>query len=167
VPAALFGAAAAGYTAFLFGQAEGRDFWQSPLLLPILLVQALFAGAAVLGLFAWLLNSGRTLMTFFSMVLLAAIAVHLLLVLLEVFGAHSNSHVAAAAHYIRSGGLSGIFWGVFLTLGSLVPLVLLCLTLLVPIAQPALLGIAGLCALAGLFAYEHCFVVAGQIVPLS
>ncbi len=27
------GAAAAGYTAYLFGQAEGRDFWQSPLLL--------------------------------------------------------------------------------------------------------------------------------------
>ncbi|MDQ6643602.1 MAG: polysulfide reductase NrfD, partial [Chloroflexota bacterium] len=46
IPGALFGAAAAGYTAFLFGQAEGRDFWQSPLLLPILLVQATFSGAA-------------------------------------------------------------------------------------------------------------------------
>jgi Fe-S-cluster-containing dehydrogenase component/formate-dependent nitrite reductase membrane component NrfD len=167
IPAALFGAAAAGYTAFLFGQAEGRDFWQSPLLLPILLVQALFAGAAVLGLFAWLLNSGSTMTTFLTIVLLAAIAAHLLLVLLEVFGAHSNSHVATAAHFMRSGGLSTIFWGIFLTLGSLVPLVLLCIALLVPIAQPALLGIAGLCALAGLFAYEHCFVVAGQVVPLS
>ncbi|GAC1467480.1 MAG: polysulfide reductase NrfD [Ktedonobacteraceae bacterium] len=167
IPVALFGAAAAGYTAFLFGQAEGRDFWQSPLLLPILLVQATFAGAAVLGLFSWILNAGSTLTTFFSIVLLVAVAAHLLLVLLEVFGAHSNSHVAAAAHFIRSGGLSSIFWGVFLTLGSLVPLVLLSIALLVPVAQPALLGIAGLLALAGLFAYEHCFVVAGQIVPLS
>ncbi len=167
IPAALFGAAAAGYTAFLFGQAEGRDFWQSPLLLPMLLVQALFAGAAVLGLFAWILTSGSTMTTFLSIVLLAAIAVHFLLVLLEVFGAHSNSHVAAAAYYMRSGGLSSIFWGAFLTLGSLVPLALLCLALLVPVAQPTLLGIASLCALAGLFAYEHCFVVAGQIVPLS
>ena len=39
-------AAAAGYSAFLFGQAEGRDFWQSPLLLPHLLVAALAAGFA-------------------------------------------------------------------------------------------------------------------------
>src|SRR5205823_1478058 len=40
LPALLLGAATAGYSAFLFGQAEGRDFWQSPLLLPHLLVAA-------------------------------------------------------------------------------------------------------------------------------
>src|SRR5262249_59350151 len=34
LPAVLLAAAAAGYSAFLFGQAEGRDFWQSPLVLP-------------------------------------------------------------------------------------------------------------------------------------
>ena len=56
IPAMLFGAAGAGYTAFLFGQAEGRDFWQSPLLLPILLVQAVIAGAAALGVLSWPLN---------------------------------------------------------------------------------------------------------------
>ena len=37
----------AGYTAFLFGQCEGRDFWQTPLLLPTLLAQAGAAGAGV------------------------------------------------------------------------------------------------------------------------
>jgi hypothetical protein len=37
----------------------------------------------------------------------------------------------------------------------------------VPSAQAALLGLAGIFVLAGLFAYEHCFVVAGQSVPLS
>ncbi|HEY8476505.1 MAG TPA: 4Fe-4S dicluster domain-containing protein, partial [Chloroflexota bacterium] len=40
--------AAAGYSAFLFGQAEGRDFWQSPLLLWHLLAAAAAAGAAAL-----------------------------------------------------------------------------------------------------------------------
>ena len=34
------------YTAFLFGQAEGRDLWQSPLLPVHLVVQAVMAGAA-------------------------------------------------------------------------------------------------------------------------
>ena len=48
MPAILLALAAAGYSAFLFGQAEGRDFWQSPLVLPHLVVASLVAGSAVL-----------------------------------------------------------------------------------------------------------------------
>src|SRR6185312_7861317 len=48
VPVIFLAGATAGYSAFLFGQAEGRDFWQSPLLLPHLLVAALAAGSAAL-----------------------------------------------------------------------------------------------------------------------
>ena len=44
VPTILLALATAGYSAFLFGQAEGRDFWQSPLVLPHLIVAALVAG---------------------------------------------------------------------------------------------------------------------------
>ena len=38
---------AAVYTAFLFAQAKGRDFWQNPLLSVHLLAHALLAGSAV------------------------------------------------------------------------------------------------------------------------
>lgn len=165
VPALLLGAAAAGYTAFLFGQAEGRDFWQSPLLLPILLVQAVLAGASALGIFAWV--AGGVLPPFLTIVLLCAIVAHVILIFVEVFGAHSNSHVAAAAHYITAGPLRAIFRGLFLALGTLLPALLLIIALLLPTAQPVLLVLAGILALVGLFAYEHCFVVAGQSVPLS
>ena len=48
VPAILLALATAGYSAFLFGQAEGRDFWQSPVVLPHLIVAALVAGSAAL-----------------------------------------------------------------------------------------------------------------------
>jgi hypothetical protein len=44
---------------------------------------------------------------------------------------------------------------------------MLFISLFVPDAQPALLAFAGFLALIGIFAYEHCFVTAGQIVPLS
>ena len=167
IPAALLGTAAAGYSAFLFGQAEGRDFWQSPLMLPILVVQAVLAGAAVLGLLSWALNAGFTLTNLLTAVLLGAIVLHVMLVFIEVFGSHSNSHVAAAARYMARGGLRETFWGPFLLIGSVIPLVMLCIALFIPVAEPALLGIAGIVALAGLYAYEHCFVVAGQVVPLS
>ena len=91
----------------------------------------------------------------------------MLLIFIEVFGSHSNSHVAAAARYMTRGGLKDTFWGPFFAVGSLVPIVMLCIALAVPVAEPALLGMAGIVALVGLYAYEHCFVVAGQIVPLS
>jgi formate-dependent nitrite reductase membrane component NrfD len=167
IPATVFGAAAAGYTAFLFGQAEGRDFWQSPLLLPMLLVQAVLAGAVALGLLSWLLDAGSAMNELFAAVLLGALVLHVLLVFIEVFGPHTNSHVAASARYMSKGPLRTLFRGLFLALGSLVPVVLLVIGLLVPVAQSPLLGLAGIIALVGLFTYEHCFVVAGQSVPLS
>jgi len=167
IPAALCGIAAAGYSAFLFGQAEGRDFWQSPLLLPILLAQAVLAGAAALGLLAVVLNPGSAISTFLALVLLIAIALHVALVLWEVLSSHSNSHVAAAVRYMRRGGLHETFWGPFFALGSLLPIAMLSIALLMPVALPVLLALASIAALVGLFAYEHCFVVAGQIVPLS
>jgi Fe-S-cluster-containing dehydrogenase component/formate-dependent nitrite reductase membrane component NrfD len=167
IPAMLFGAAGAGYTAFLFGQAEGRDFWQSPLLLPALLVQAIIAGSSALGLLSWALNAGSAISTLLTVVLLSAVTLHVFLVMVEVFGSHSNSHVATAAHYMSRGGLKDTFWGPFFAIGSLLPIAMLCIALFVPAAQPALLGFAGILALAGLFTYEHCFVVAGQVVPLS
>jgi Fe-S-cluster-containing dehydrogenase component/formate-dependent nitrite reductase membrane component NrfD len=167
IPALLFGALGAGYTAFLFGQAEGRDFWQSPLLLPILLVQAVIAGASALGFLSWPLSIGNSVSTLLTVILLGAIILHLFLIIIEVFGSHSNSHVATAAHYMRSGRFKDLFWGLFFALGSLLPSAMLCIALVAPAAQPALLGFAGMLSLVGIFAYEQCFVTAGQIVPLS
>jgi Fe-S-cluster-containing dehydrogenase component/formate-dependent nitrite reductase membrane component NrfD len=167
IPAALFGIAAAGYSAFLFGQAEGRDFWQNPLLLPILLAQAVLAGAAALGLLALALNPGNVISTFLARILLIAIVLHVTLVLWEIYGLHSNSHVATAARYMRRGGLRKTFWGPFCAVGSLLPIAMLSIALLVPVALPVLLALGSIAALVGLFAYEHCFVAAGQIVPLS
>lgn len=167
LPTGLLAIAAAGYTAFLFGQAEGRDFWQSPLLLPILIVQAALAGSAALGIFAWLPGVGGAVSRFLCLVLLAAIVLHVLFVMVEVYGSHTNSHVAAAARYMSRGGLRRTFWSLFFVIGSLLPLGLLCIALLIPDARIVLLGIAGIFAGVGLFCYEHCFVAAGQIVPLS
>src|SRR5205823_7458967 len=49
-PCAVLAVLAAVYTAFLFAQAKGRDFWQNPLLSVHLLAHALLAGGAL-----WLL----------------------------------------------------------------------------------------------------------------
>ena len=61
------------------------------------------------------------------------------------------------------GRLKDTFWEPFFAVGSLIPIVMLCIALVVPVTEPALLGMSGIVALVGLYAYEHCFVVAGRL----
>jgi Fe-S-cluster-containing dehydrogenase component/formate-dependent nitrite reductase membrane component NrfD len=164
-PTALAGAAAAGYTAFLFGQAEGRDFWQSPLLLPHLLVQAVLAGAGALALLAGPVHAGQGAAHLLAVTLLVALGAQALAFGSELLVPHANHQVAAAGHVITHGALRGIFWGlaVGVGLGGAALAALLALAT----SAPAWLALAGVAALVGLFAYEHCFVVAGQSVAIS
>jgi formate-dependent nitrite reductase membrane component NrfD len=149
---------AAGYSAFLFGQAEGRDFWQSPLLLPHLLVQAGVAGAAVL--LAWTQFTGREVPEGLENWLSGGLAAHLLMIFGELAMPHTNrDSAAAAAHIIGKRG--SLFWGLVIAAGAVLPF--LGITL---IGEPAY-GVASLAALAGLYGYEHLWVEAGQAAPLS
>jgi Fe-S-cluster-containing dehydrogenase component/formate-dependent nitrite reductase membrane component NrfD len=166
-PTALAGAGAACYTAFLFGQAEGRDFWQGPLLLPILFVQALLAGAATLGILALALRSGSEPTHFLTLLLLLSVLLHAGLVMYELYGPHANRHVALAARCIGQGRLRLLFWPVCIAAGTLLPGILLLAGLVWPAGQPVLLALAAVFVLPGLLVYEHCFVTAGQVVPLS
>ena len=135
----LVAAAAAVYTAFLFGQAKGRDLWQSPLLGPHLVVQALAAGAALFAP-AWLLW------------LLPANG---LLIAGEVFGSHASEDARRAAHLIQD---DPRFTSGVLVLGHLLPLALLW-------ASPGLSSVAACLALGGLLVWEHLYVQAPQMIP--
>jgi len=153
---------AAIYTAFLFGQAEGRDLWQSPLLPVHLLVQATATGGAALLVVGAVLPLGDQLSSFARVTFGLALALDLTVTLLGEFGMPHPSEVAArAAHEISRGRYSNLFWGGSVVLGHLVPLALL-------FAQDrALFAIAGLAAIVGLYCYEHAFVMAPQEVPNS
>jgi hypothetical protein len=138
---ALLAAATATYTAMLFGQAKGRDLWQSALLGPHLLVQALVAGAALFAP-AWLL---------------VLLPVNGLLVAGEVWGRHATEDARRAARLIQD---DLRFTTGVLVLGHLLPLSLLW-------GPSALRPSAGALALFGLFIWEHLFVQAPQRVPLA
>jgi Fe-S-cluster-containing dehydrogenase component/formate-dependent nitrite reductase membrane component NrfD len=135
----LAAASTALYTAFLFGQSKGRDLWQSALLGPHLIVQALVAGAALFapGFLLWLLP------------------VNGLLVAGEVFGRHATEDARRAAHLIHS---DPRFTAGVLALGHLVPLALLW-------AAPRASAVAASLALLGLLAWEHLYVQAPQRIP--
>jgi Fe-S-cluster-containing dehydrogenase component len=127
------------YTAFLFGQAKGRDLWQSPLVAPHLLLQALVAGAAMI-VPVWL----RFLLP-----------ANGLLIAAEVWGRHPTEDARRAARLIQS---SALFTTGVLALGHLLPLALLW-ALDEPGAVPSMF------ALIGLLAWEHVYVQAPQRIP--
>jgi formate-dependent nitrite reductase membrane component NrfD/NAD-dependent dihydropyrimidine dehydrogenase PreA subunit len=157
--ALVVGAAAAGYSAFLFGQAEGRDFWQSPLLLPHLLIAAVVAGAAALTVAAAALGTDVRLAAAIWMTLGAGLVFHGILLFAELGVTHASIDVARAARLLTAGPLRASLWGGVVGLGVVAPVVLMVAG--VPPVVSALL------ALAGLWLWEDLWVKAGQSVPLS
>jgi Fe-S-cluster-containing dehydrogenase component/formate-dependent nitrite reductase membrane component NrfD len=160
-PGILLGAGAAGYSAFLFGQAEGRDFWQSPLLVWDLLAGALIAGAASLLLAGFVLGYPAADLDDLAVTLLLVLAAKTFLVLCEHLGSHSSQDVQRAARLLTRGALRGRFWSGAIVGGLLVPVLFLFYGGTLSSAVGAIL------ALAGLWLYEDLWVRAGQSVPLS
>jgi Fe-S-cluster-containing dehydrogenase component/formate-dependent nitrite reductase membrane component NrfD len=158
VPLAL---GAAVYTAFLFGQAEGRDLWQNGLLPAHLVVQAAVAGAGALLAMHWAWPVEATVVAVVRPVFIAAVTIDLLLLAGEVWMPHASDTAARAAHEITHGRYRARFWLAAIGLGHVVPLALA----FAPGSWGA--GLAGLVAIAGLYAYEYCFVMAPQEVPNS
>jgi Fe-S-cluster-containing dehydrogenase component len=137
----LAAAATAVYTAFLFGQSKGRDLWQSPLLAPHLVVQALVAGAAI----------------FEPSWLLWLLPVNGLLVAGEVFGHHATEDARGAARLIQE---DPRFTTTVLAIGHLLPLSLLW-------GAPGLGLLTAGATLLGLLAWEHLYVQAPQRIALA
>jgi len=158
------GAMVAGYTAFLFGQAEGRDLWQSPLLFWHLFAQAVMVGAGALAVAAAIAGTAAAGVALIAAALTIATVVHLLMLLLEYGGRHATAAAATAAHMITHGRYARAFWSGAVGLAAVA-------------AAGAVAGWASntvlLTALAGLVVqiallfYESVYVRAGQDVPLS
>ncbi len=144
------------FTGFILGQSKGRDLWQSPLVPLHLAVQCVVAGAAVIAVAGGPAGSPAWTVP----VLAVALAAHLTLALLEGLAPHPTADATAAAHQWVWGRFRPWYWAPVLG-GAVLPLVLLA-----GVPPMSALPAAGL-ALAGLLAYEHGYLQAGQSLPLS
>ncbi len=157
-PCAILAVLTAVYTAFLFAQAKGRDFWQNPLLSVHLLSHALVAGGAV-----WLLvdafatSEPTGVARSFT---LAALSFSLLTLLGELFTTPPTDDAQRAMDMIVGAALGRWFWGGGIAVGHVLPLILLATGI-----APA--SLAALPALAGMFVIERLWVLAPQRIPLS
>ncbi len=163
IPAALLGFGTAGYTAFLFGQCEGRDLWQTPLLLPTLLGRAVVAGgSAYLILDVFMTIPDAEAMRWATLGGLGAVA---LLTWLEL-ASQGSRHVELAVHNMTRGDTAFLFWN-GVVVGLAIPAILLIVDRAADASNPSLGAIAAIMALLGMWFAETAFVRAGQSVPLS
>jgi formate-dependent nitrite reductase membrane component NrfD len=167
-PTVLVGFCAAAYTAFLFGQCEGRDLWQTPLLPAHLIVQALLCGSAVLTLLPDSIGGSTQALAFAVPALTVSLGLHLLMLLGEVAMPHTTDNARYGARLMTHGPFAPAFWGGAVVLGGIIPLLLLLLgPMLFASPNRIAVGLASVLALAGLLVFEWCFVMAGQSVPNS
>lgn len=156
---------AAIYTAFLFAQAKGRDFWLSPALPVHLLIHAVLAGAAALAVCNVVVASNAETARWLDVVMLWSLLGNLFITLIgELWLPHGTQDAARAATMMVRGAYAKLFWGVVVVVGHAVPLLLLAL---VPGTSVVVSLVAGVLSLIGLLVYEHLWLMAGQAVPLS
>ena len=142
------------YTAFLFAQARARDMWQSSLLPPHLLVQAVMAGAGAVYLVGLAVGVAPAALDGSVVLFARASGVHALLILGEMVMSGATAHVQMAEREMVHGRFRSFFW-FGLAAAAL------------GLAAPWLGPVAVAVGLIGLLAYEHAFVQAGQSVPLA
>lgn len=147
------------YTAFLFAQGKGRDFWQSPMLSIHMFVQALGAGAAFFVIWGGLSAPEETVLA--RRLLASSVGLGLLLMAIELGTTHATEDGRRAVEMIVNGNLRKTFWAGAVIAGGVAPLILLALS------WPAAWIAAGGLTLMGTAAIDHVWVRAPQLIPLS
>jgi len=150
------------YTAFLFAQAKGRDFWQSPTLSIHMLVHSFMAGAAVFAFLALFLEEVAAWEGLIRNVLLVSLGVNLFTILIEMVTTHPTADAKRVVKMILKGQYSRRFWGVAIVLGNLIPVAMLLLGV-----SPAITAVAAALILIGIYQTEHIWVEAPQRIALS
>jgi formate-dependent nitrite reductase membrane component NrfD len=150
------------YSAFLLGQAEGRDMWQTPLLPFQLLSQSFMVASGVFLTLGLLMPFSAGLFDFLTVIFIASLLINLAITLVGKFAMPYASEVAMlASREISHGKYRNHFWWGGVGLGHLVPLALFFA------ASTVAMPVAALSAIVGLFFYEYAFVMAPQQIPNS
>ena len=165
--AAVVGLGVAGYTAFLFGQAEGRDLWQTRTLLWHMLAGSLAVGGGAGLLVAGVFDLGESSSRAFAWALVSGAAALALIAVVELVARHPTRNHAAAMHHMTKGAHAREWWLGGQVIGVVAPLVL-GVVFLAGAGTPVWVAqLGGMAALVGIWFADDAFVKAGQSVPLS
>ena len=158
---AIFAVLLAIYTAFLFAQAKGRDFWQSPTLPLHMLVHSVMAGVAIFVL-ASLIFGKEDWMSMLKITLIVALAVNLFSLVTELTITHPSTAAHTVVEMITKGRYKNLFWIGVVLIGNIIPL-----ALLVFAPSATMLIVSAILVLIGIYVTEKIWVEAPQRIPLA
>jgi Fe-S-cluster-containing dehydrogenase component/formate-dependent nitrite reductase membrane component NrfD len=150
------------YTAFLFAQAKGRDFWQSPTLSIHMLVHSFMAGISMFYLLSLTFSISNEFMAYLKMATIAFIAINLFTMLIELTTTHPTQDAKTVVNMILKGRYKMSFWIGVIVVGNLIPLALLFMG-----GASGLFAAAGVLMLLGIYFNNHIWVEAPQRIQLS
>ncbi len=149
------------YTAFLFAQAKGRDFWQSPSLALHMLVHSFMAGAAVFTIINLVSPASAEWLSYLHMTLLLTIGINLGLMVLEFATTHPTEEARLTVHMILKGSYRNLFWFGAVLVGNILPLALLLMG-----TDPVMSAAASVLVMIGMYVTEKIWVEAPQRIQL-
>ncbi len=158
---AITGLMVAIYTAFLFAQAKGRDFWQSPALAFHMMVHALMSGSAILFISSYFISISDDWKYLFQTILVISIIVNLAIMFFELKITHPTLDAANAVTMITKGRYSNLFWIGVVLLSNVIPL------LLILSGNAHMIALASLLIIAGIYVTEKIWIEAPQRIPLT
>jgi formate-dependent nitrite reductase membrane component NrfD len=149
------------YTAFLLGQAEGRDMWQSNLLPFQLFTQSLMVASGVFLALSTFVTLPTNLLRLLTPLFPTSIAINLLLIFAGNFSSFASEVAMLGSREMTRGRFRYHFWWGGISLGHVVPLALFLAFsgFALPVVVPS--------TVVGLFFYEYAFVQAPQHIPNS
>jgi formate-dependent nitrite reductase membrane component NrfD len=149
------------YTAFLLGQAKGRDFWQSPVLPLHMLIHVVIAGTAFFAIAGSFYPTTYAWADYIQRVSIVGIIVNLMIVAAEMAVPHPTADAKLVVSMILKGRFARLFYVGTLLIGNLIPLTL------IATFGVDMMGAAGILILIGIYVTEHIWIKAPQLVPLS
>ena len=160
---AAFAIIVAVYTAFLFAQAKGRDFWQSPTLALHMIIHAFMAGSAAFLICTLFMEASQSWVAFLKTTLLISFALNVVTLAIELITTHPTQDAKLTVQSILSGRYKNKFWFGAILLGNVLPILLLLFSgiSLLTVAAAAVL------TLIGIYLIEDIWVEAPQRIPLS
>jgi len=150
----------AGYTGILLNSAPGTVLWHNALLPVLFLNGGLISGIAVTILVSPG-GAGKCVQSKLGRVVAGLVVLELLMVIAEMIMLSGGGvHSAEAAHALMAGPFSGMFWGIQIVCGAVIPILIFA----TGTTNRVLRVLASLLVSIGVYAMRHIVVIGGQII---
>jgi len=153
------------YTAGIMAEATARELWQMPTEAVQMILAATLSGSAAMILLGGNKLSDETKSFFANILGLSALMAFIIYMSEYIFGAMKAEEVAAILHYVKGDGEYATMFWIGQWVAYILPMILVALYRVS--RSSAMLNLAAILAIVGLWVVKHVWLVIPQLLPLS